>query len=52
MFDLNLIIAQKEKEFGEFEEYLKKLVIAAYDMRSKSLSLMLQLIKQIQLNFP
>lgn len=52
MFDINLITGEKEKDFGEFEVYLKKLVSAAYEMRSRPLSLMLQLIKQIQLNFP
>lgn len=51
MFNISLISAEKEKDFGGFEEYLKKVVLAAYDLRARPLSLMLQLIKQIEANF-
>lgn len=51
MFNISLLIAEKEKEFDGFDDYLKKVVKSAYEMKSKTLSLMLQLIKQIQANF-
>lgn len=52
VFNLSLIEAEKEKEFGHFEKYLKDLITASYEWINKPLSLMFNLIKQIQSHFP
>lgn len=52
VFDLSLIAKEEEREFGDFEEYLRSLIVCVYNDRSAPLALLLQLIKQIKTAYP
>ncbi len=52
MFDLRILAKEEEKEFDDFEGYLRDLVASIYAERGVPLSVLLQLIKQIKNAYP